>query len=199
MGRGMASMKLALVSLVTGQVLNKKAMGQSMFKRTTNWTTTWRKGFDRMKDAYLKAKSFYDVIASITDRGKYRDDLLAKIDAVPNWQDDSLLAEFRVKVDKGGVLTAKQVDLIDRKAKGAAKAPKVDEKYLVKLRTLWKHAKRAGDQWTMDFIESIGKQLKGGRSLSPKQQQIVDDKLRRYRVSSRVANRKAIRSIMSCC
>ena len=198
MGRGKASMKLSLVSLVTGQVLNKKAMGQSHFNRTTNWRTTWVKGFDRMKDAYLKAKSFYDTIATITDRGVYRDDLLSKIEAVPGWEKDSLLSEFHTKVDKGGILTVKQVALIDRKEKAPARSQNtVDKGYLDKLRRLWVLAKKAGDQWTMDFIESIGKQLKAGRTLSPKQQQIVDDKLHRYRVSSRVANRLLIRSLLA--
>lgn len=114
MGRGQASMQLALISLVTGQVLNKKAQGQSHFARTTNWQKNWRTGFDRMKEAYMKAEGFYDALAAIKDRDQYKKDLLEKIESVPTWRNDRLLSDFHDKLLQNGILTGKQQDLLDR-------------------------------------------------------------------------------------
>jgi hypothetical protein len=72
MGRGNASMSLWLASRVNGKVLNKKAMGQSHFARTLNWRENWKKGVERMKDAYLKSKDFYDRLASNTSKTRSR-------------------------------------------------------------------------------------------------------------------------------
>ena len=116
--RGKASMQLALVSLITGQVLNKKAQGQSHFKRTVNWKTTWKEGIDRMREAYTKSQGFYDGVARIHDRNAYKADVLKAIDEIPNWQENGILSDFRVLVDRGGIaqpvhvlgIVARQVD-----------------------------------------------------------------------------------------
>ena len=84
--------------------------------------------------------------------------------------------------------------LIDKIAAQAASAPSVDEEYLQRLRRLWVSAKQSGDDWTMDFIKSIGLQLKSGRKLSEKQQKIIDAKLRKYRIAHRVLIRQALAS-----
>ena len=57
------------------------------------------------------------------------------------------------------------------------------DKYFDKLRQLWKAAKRANDDWTLQFTESVGRQLRNKRPLSMKQQQIVTEKLQHYRIS----------------
>ena len=193
MGRGMASMKLSLVSLVTGQTLNKKAMGQDHFKRTLNWRQTWKVGVERLRDAYMKSQGFYDALAVIEDREAYRKDLLAKIEKVPNWEGDQLLADFHKRVLEGGILTAKQVALLDRGVSHAQKeTQKVDEAVIQRMRNLYVKARAANDTWLMEFLtNSIVPMLKAGRPLSEKQQQALDRNLDRYKAAS--LYRRAIR------
>ena len=193
MGRGKASMNLALISRVTGKVLNKKAMGQSYFKRTTNWRVTWRKGFDRMEQAYKKSQGFYDALAAIEDRDQYKADILSRIEAFPGWDSDNVLSDFYARVQRGGILTSRQLGLLDRTlAQDAADSPttpavvppKVDDQLLQRVRELWKAARRSGDDWLMDFAKSIGERLKDGRDLTPKQQAALDRNLTRHRVAT---------------
>jgi hypothetical protein len=205
MGRGRASMSLRLVSLITGFVLNKKAMGQSHFARTINWRDNWAKGVERMKDAYIKAKSWYDTIAAIEDRDAYKDEITAEIEAIPGWAENQFLTDLHGKVQQGGVLTEKQREAIGR-SRGSTQAPTSsptsspasprgvaeDDPLLLRMRGLYSAARRTGDQWTMDFVKSIADQYKAGRGLSPKQQAILDQKFDDYRVraaSVRVADR----------
>ncbi len=197
MGKGRASMQLALVSLVTGQVLNKKAQGQKHFKRTTNWKATWKKGFERLRQAYLKAQGFYDALAVIKDRDKYKKDLLAIIDAVPAWENHPILADFHARITKGGILTSKQVGLLRAEAAKASKggpatAPKgVDDALVGRLRELWKAAQQSGDNWLMDFAKSIGEQVKTGRPLTPRQEAVMDKNLKRHRLAKLIQSRMA--------
>lgn len=196
MGRGRASMQLALVSLVTGHVLNKKAQGQSHFKRTTNWKDTWRKGFDRIKQAYLKAQGFYDAIAVIEDREKYKKDLLKVIETVPGWESHRILADFHVRLEKGGILTAKQVGLLKSEvARSIKESPvpsvtpdeptgsPIDDSLLERVRNLWRVAQRTQNNWLMSFAQSIGEQIKAGRRLTPRQEEVLDQNLRKYRLA----------------
>jgi len=203
MGRGKASMNLALVSLVTGRTINRKAMGQAYFKRTTNWRVTWRKGFDRMEAAYKKSQGFYDALAAIEDRDKYKADILSRIEAFPGWEADNVLSDFYARVQRGGILTSRQLGLLDRTlAQDAADSPvtpavappTVDDQLLQRVRELWKAARRSGDDWLMDFAKSIGQRLKDGRDLSPKQQAALDRNLSRYRVGS-TELRQVLRSL----
>jgi hypothetical protein len=198
MGRARASMKLRLVSLVTGRTLNKKSMGQSHFKRTLNWRQTWAKGVDRMKDAYMKSRSWYDQIAAIEDRDQYKADLLAEIEAIPGWESDRFLSDLHGKVERGGVLSEKQraairrsrdaigdEEVVETESTEADEAAEAElERKLGRLRNLWVAARRAADQWTMDFVKSVADRLKDGRSLTDRQDEIVADKLRRYRIAS---------------
>lgn len=205
MGKGRASMQLALVSLVTGQVLNKKAQGQKHFKRTTNWKTTWQKGFDRLRQAYMKAQGFYDAIAVIKDREKYKNDLLKQIETAPGWNSHKVLADFHVRLEKGGILTAKQVDFLQSEVTKAVKTSPVpavtpgkpsgspiDDALVGRLRELWKAAKRSGDNWLMDFAKSIGEQVKAGRPLSRRQEAVMDKNLKRHRLATLIRNRLAV-------
>lgn len=52
------------------------------------------------------------------------------------------------------------------------------------LRKLWLAARQNKDSWTMNFAESVGKQFKKKKRLSPKQIKVVNDKLRRWKVAS---------------
>ena len=102
--RARGSMQLALVSIITGRVLNKKAQGQSHFARTKGWKKNWAAGIKVMKDAYLNAAAFYDTIAPIDDREKYKTDNLKLIESIPGWSSNNYFIALHRKIDQGGVL-----------------------------------------------------------------------------------------------
>ena len=187
MGRGMAAMHLMLVSLVTGQVLNKKAQGQSHFKRTTGWQRTWKEGVARMRDAYLKSAGFYDALAEIEDRAKYQKELLALIESVPTWANDPTLKDFHDRLESGSILTIKQRALLEGTVSRARAKP--DTSRVDRVRDLWRKAQRDGNTWLMGFAENVGKTLEAGKPLSSRQQDVLDENLARYRLASRVAAR----------
>jgi hypothetical protein len=202
MGRGNASMSLWLASRINGKVLNKKAMGQAHFARTKNWRDNWKKGVERMKDAYIKLKDFYDRLASIEDLDQYKQDTLALIESNAGWQGNTFLSDMHEKVQRGSILSEKQqAALTPRRAPApapaapaprapapAAPVPAQEDTRLRGLRELWGRAQRERDAWTADFVQSIAQQIKAGRRLSPRQEEILDDKARYYGV--RVASRR---------
>jgi hypothetical protein len=159
-----------------------------------------------MKKAYLASADFYDVIAAIEDREKYKAEVLQEISSVPGWNSDSELAGFYRKVEKGGVLMPREWNVVrEAKARPAKKSdpqhqapsqshgdmaappPLVDlqEKRLGALRELWVRARRAGDDWTMNFTQDIAtKWVSQGRRLSGPQIRIITEKLDQYRVGT---------------
>jgi hypothetical protein len=177
MGRGEASMHLSLVSLTTGQVLNKKAQGQSHFARTTNWKKNWRTGFDRVVDAYQRARGFYDALALIDDREQYKHDMLHRIEAIQNWQASHILMDFHGRLMQGGILTTPQVEVIVRAEKATPKqsTPPPQEftpeqkKFLARMDSLEDAAKRSNDRWLIEFLASIRKRIQQGQPLTPGQ------------------------------
>ena len=192
---GQASMSVKLVSLTNGRTLNRKAQGQSHFARTTNWRKNWAVGVDRMRDAYMKAKDFYDNIARIEDLDAYKRDVLAAIEAAnPDWRADQFLSDLHEKVSKGGVLTPKQEAALSRMkpsrgpAAPAPSSPVGEDDRLPMLRDLYVKARGRGDEWGMEFTKSIAEQIKAGRNLSPKQEAALDNLARRYGVGSRMAS-----------
>jgi hypothetical protein len=182
MGRARGAMYMRLVSLKNGRTLNKKDVGQSKFYRTEGWRETLRKAFDRLKQAYMKAKAFYDKLATV-DPDSYKADTLALIEEVPGWESDALLRDFHDRVDKGGILSTKQEQLI-HDAKAKAKRGEADAGLLDRMRQLWSAAKHRGDQWTMDFVKSLGDQIKARRTLSDRQRTILTEKFTQYRIAS---------------
>jgi hypothetical protein len=189
MGVGQASMSVKLVSTLNGRTLNRKAQGQSHFARTVNWRKNWAVGVDRMRDAYMKAKDFYDNIARIEDLEAYKRDTLAAIEAAnPNWRADQFLSDLHDKVEKGGVLTGKQEAALQRpKPPAPTKAPVAPEgrggdPRLPMLRDLYVRARSRGDEWSMEFTKSVAEQIKAGRTLSPKQEAALDRLGDRYKV-----------------
>ena len=184
MNRGRASMSLRLVSLVTGQVLNRKAMGQKHFARTINWRKNWAKGVDRMRDAYNKSRSWYDALAEIEDRNEYKAERLAEIEAIPGWRDDSFLADLHAKVVRGGILTRKQREDVEKAAKRPVSTPQAEDPVLQRMRNLYSRARRDNDQWTMDFVTSLASRIKGGRPLTPAQERTLNQKFRVYRIAN---------------
>lgn len=190
MGRGDAAVHMKLISTVTGKTLNKKALGQSRFNRTTNWRVNWKKGIESFNSAYMKAKDFYDKIA-VVDKDSYVEKWTEEVESIPNWESDTMLKSFHDQLAKGNILSDKQEKVIEMKKKrdsvqpsqpSSSSAP-VDEDFLQKLREAYKRARARSDDWTMQFLTSIANQVKSGRGLSSKQQQIVEDKLRIYRVA----------------
>lgn len=61
-GLGKASMKLTLVSRITGRVLNAKAKDRKSFMRTKGWKKTWLAGVRHWEGVYQKYPDFYDRI-----------------------------------------------------------------------------------------------------------------------------------------
>ena len=206
MGKGQASMQLSLVSTVTNRVLNKKAQGQSHFKRTVGWKKTWAGGIETMKKAYLSSSDFYDAIAVIADREVYMNDLLRAIETIPGWDNDSELLNLYRKAERGGVLMARELKVIeDAKKRPVPKTPDPQriepspeaqgEGFTYKgpeamkelrtdaLRKLWVLAKRSNDEWTMNFAQDIAQKFVAqDRRLSPPQLRVVTDKLKSYRI-----------------
>ena len=199
MGRGMASMQLALGSRVTGKVLNKKAQGQSHFARTTNWKKNWQDGVERMKDAYEASQSFYEALAPIEDRVKYQTDLLTKIESHPDWRSHPVLSVLYQKVEKGGILIDRELKQIEVALGAPHSTPAqaeslVDsmvnkdsetEALLTRMRNLYMIAKRSGDQWLQEFLTNVAQQIKAGRKPTPKQQGVLDQNLARHRLACR--------------
>jgi len=188
--KGKASMSLRLVSRVTGKTLNKKAMGQRYFARTTNWRKNWAKGVDRMQSTYDSSKGWYDQIARIADRDAYQRDMVQKIEDMPGWDQDAFLQSLHERLSKGGVLTVKQEQALtnrrerpSRPERQSPPPPASNTQEVERLRELYRRARASRDDWTMDFTTSVAKLLKAGRPLSPRQQQILNDKLDRYRLS----------------
>jgi hypothetical protein len=122
-GKGQASMKLRLESLHTGQVLNKKAMGQSHFKRTLNWRSTWKEGVERVRQAYVSSQGFYDSIAQVEDREAYMQEWTSKIESISGWIQNDFLRSLHDRVEKGGVLTDKQKDAIAKNLQTSVSRP----------------------------------------------------------------------------
>jgi len=61
-GLGKASMKLSLVSRITGRVLNAKAKDRKSFMRTKGWRKTWLAGVRHWEGVYQEYPDFYDRI-----------------------------------------------------------------------------------------------------------------------------------------
>jgi hypothetical protein len=185
-GYAKASMKMRLVSLISGRVLNKKAQGQNHFKRTLNWRVTWKKGLDRLRDTYLKAATFYDRIASVEDRDKYQRDMITKITSIQDWQSNKFLEDLHSKVSQGMILSEKQEAAIDKLSKQPS--PKnvaekfTDQEFMRKLRNLWATIKKKGDTRTLSFVESLGKQYAQRGSLSDKQMQVIEKLFGQHRI-----------------
>jgi hypothetical protein len=112
---GDGSMKLRLVSLVHGRVLNKKATGKQYFQRTKNWQKTLLKGCQDLKRAYDQSKDFYDQIAVIEDQKAYIADKMKRIEA-HEWllNKNEFVRSLYTRLQGGGILTKNQEEALDR-------------------------------------------------------------------------------------
>ena len=181
MGLGNASIQLRLASLVTGHTLNKVAQGQSHFKRVTGWQSKLDGALRTFKEVYMKSATFYDTIAEIADRNKYKAEMTAKIEAIPSWKENPILTDFHKRIQEGGVLTPKQQAVMIGAIKDDKKSVVVeDAPLLVGMRNLYQKARTKGDQRTMQVIESMAKQYKSSGRLSDKQKAYVQSLMRQY-------------------
>lgn len=201
MGRGRASVKMRLVSLKTGHTLNKKAQGKSHFKRTKGWKKTWKNGLDAFKSAYMKAKSFYDKLAQIEDRGSYQEKWLRVIEKKDGWENSDFLRKQHEALEDGKILSDKVEQALLRSEPSKGSSPgrgRVDEKLVNLARQAWVAAKRAGRQRDLDFLTSLGKRFAQGTTeadLSPGQLKWWNDIKRRYRL--RAASKASAKKIAS--
>jgi len=175
MSRGRASMSLRLVSRITGRTLNKKAMGQRHFARTTNWRSNWARGVDRMVTAYESARGWYDQIAKISDRERYKVERMGAIEGIPGWDGDDFLRSLHSRLGGGGVLTERQEAALTRRL-----GQSVTTYGLERLRELYRRARASGDQWVVRFVGDAGQRIKAGRSLTQRQREVLDEMLRQY-------------------
>lgn len=190
MGRGQAAIHMKLVSAVTGYALNKKAVGQSRFNRTKNWRATiTTKGIGAVKQAYNKAKAFYDELALIADRSAYQDEMIASIEAIDGWANNDMLTSFRDRLETGGILTTKQREALQRASTGTsapAEPSGGDPEVLEQMRDAYRAARAAGNQWVMDRIQEWADLVKRGVRMSGKRQEIIEEWAQK-RSASRVA------------
>jgi hypothetical protein len=172
-------MHLSLISLITGYVLNRKAQGQDHFKRTLNWREQWKKGFERLKDAYMHSQGFYDSLASIEDRDKYKEDKIKLIESTNGWENNSILFDFHKRINEGGILSTLQENLLQKILSEMQKTISEDNSELLQeLRALYVSARKQNNTWLMEFTENVGKSVKNGKMLSEKQKDI----LRKYEI-----------------
>lgn len=201
MGYADASMKLSLVSLVTGQTLNKKDADRSHFKRTLNWKKTWADGVEHWENVYTNAKGFYDAIAVIKDKEEYKENLLNKIESHPNWNTNDFIASMHQRLVEGGVLTTNQEQALMNslnkiKAPATTRVAPVQqhthtpptsftpeqEKVLARMNELINKAQTRSDSFTVDFTKSLITQAYKGIKWTDKQKQVLINKFKHYGV-----------------
>lgn len=193
---GNAAMHMRMVSLITKQTLNKKAQGQSHFKRTTGWRDSLGRGLSAFESAYMQSQAFYEAIAKITDREKYKQEMQAKIEAISSWETIPDLVRLHQRILANGVFTdreEKQIahyEQVVRNVVPQQQAPiiapshkEIDTALIEKMRKLWTVAKQSHDEWLMKFTESVGQQYKHKGQLSQKQLEILEKGFSKYRIA----------------
>jgi len=187
-GHAAASANMKLVSLITGQALNKKAKGQSRFHRTTNWSKNWQAGLVRLKAAYEKSEGFYEAIAEIKDRRAYKTEMTARVEAFPKWSENDFLSSLHNRLTRDGVLTIRQKDALERmenrnkpSAPTAPSTPTVDpgaaaDALLGDLRALWVAAPSE-----REFVTALAAKVKRGGGWSRDEGRRVDQLLKGYK------------------
>lgn len=167
------SMQLTLVSLVTGQTLNRKDQDRKHFQRTLNWRKTWAEGIKHWLGVYQKMASFYDRIAPIEDRARYHRDMIAKIESIRDWASDHMLSSLHQQVSKGSILSDAQVAVLER-ALSEPEPEVIDSgalwgRWTEVARNVFRAARSARHQFGMDISESLGRMFKAEREPSDKQ------------------------------
>lgn len=182
-GYAAASMKLTLVSVLDGRLLNRNAKDRDHFKRTVNWKKTWEAGIRHWLGVYQGAAAFYEKLAVITDIREYSSKLLARISAIPDWKNKDILVEFATKLERGGILTDKQEGLISNFEKETPNLTPAQVAFLQRMKALAEKARENRDPWTEQFASSLITQAtKGTKPFSDPQKRLLSDKLKAYGV-----------------
>jgi len=172
-----ASMKLSLVSLKTGQLLNKKDADRTHFKRTLNWKKTWKEGVAHWESVYDSAKGFYERIAVVEDRSEYKKTWMAKIESVPNWESQTFLSQLHEKLSKNSILSEAQEEAIVKFVKNLRTAPvQVEERPSVQsqYKEEWLSKIESVPNWqSQDFLSQIHEKVKKGLVLSQRQEEAI--------------------------
>jgi len=192
-GHAKASANMRLISLITGHTLNKKARGQSRFHRTTNWQKNWQEGLKRLKAAYEKSQGFYDAIAEIEDRKKYKAEMIMRIEAFDNWEQNDFLSNCHERLVGDGVLTLNQKGALERmEARMEKRAPAMQgesqmsaDDLLYDLRALWV---AVPDE--REWLAALAAQVKSSGRWSRAEGQKVDQLLQDHRRAVEQAKRQ---------
>lgn len=181
-GKARGSMSLTLVSLSTGRTLNRKAKDRKHFQRTTNWRTTWAKGIDHWHGIYKTNKGWYDRIAPIEDRAKYKADSMARIEAIKGWETQNILVSFHASLKRDSVLSQSQWNIVmeaeyrqaDQEEDYDSEAAESEQeawlaRWVDTARAVYRAARSRSHQFGMGISESVGKAMSSGRDPSKKQ------------------------------
>lgn len=178
--RAQASMGVKLVSRITGFTLNKKAQEQSHVKRTINWRDNLRKVYDRMIDAYRRSESFYEALAEIEDRDKYKSSTLAKIEGIPNWQSNNFLSDLHKRVSGDGILTIKQLEALDRAADRTPATQDLSDR-LPWLRGLYAVSRAQNDSAVMSLAMATAVKIKNHEPITDAEDRQLRQASNQYR------------------
>lgn len=167
-GKGEASMNLTLVSrLYPDMVLNRKARDRSRFHRTTNWKTTWLEGVVHWISVYKEKADFYDNIARVEDRNKYKTEWIKLIESVPGWASNASLVKNHASLTSGYVLWPSQEEairaMLERGQRSTPLAEKTPSRSVVNvpmdaemLRDLYRLAQSRRETKAMAAIKELG-------------------------------------------
>lgn len=171
-GRGKASMNLSLVSKLYPEILlNRKARDRKHFKRTTNWKTTWLEGILHWAGVYAPKADFYDNIARVPDRSKYKEEWIKIIEDITDWSNNKYLVKYHDSLTRDFLLWPNQENLIKEiageRAGASGQNSPVTPLDAELLRELYRRAQRAGEQRAMGEIKRLGLDAVGGKAPSP--------------------------------
>lgn len=176
MGRAAASIEIVLASRVTGKTLNRKGGEQSRYHRTKNWRSNLAGGISHWEQVYKGAQEFYERIAPVGDREKYKSDRLKILDRVGANAQDDILMQIRTRLVQGGVLPEREEAVL----RVAESLSDVQIKFLQRLDSLRTNAKR--DPTTLALVVDVRRMVWSGESLPSMVKQQLAVALKKYGV-----------------
>lgn len=176
MGRASASIDIVLASLVTRMTLNRRGGEQSRYHRTQGWRDSLKRGVLHFAQVYQAARDFYERIAPIADREKYKEERLRVLGRIPDVSDDDVLSHIHKRLVQGGVLDESQ-EAVMRVAGGLSEE---QLKFLQRLERLRQKAPR--DQDVLGMIAALRRTVWTGRTIPPPLRQSLSNALKQYEV-----------------
>lgn len=176
MGRASASVDITLASLVTRKTLNRKGGEQSRYHRTQKWRDNFKRGVQHFAQVYEAARDFYERIAPIEDREKYKTERLRVLARIPDVSDDDVLSHVNKRLVQGGVLDDAQEAVM----RVAANLSEDQIKFLARLERLRQQSAR--DARTLGLIVNVRRTIWAGKPLSAEVRQQLAAALKQYGV-----------------